>query len=517
MRRPLRLLHVLLLLIVQAAPAMTPADAPDSGTSGGITEIVLERTACSRTCPVDTLVLRASGRAEYTGRQNTFLTGEFAGAISKWDFDRLAQWLVSEGFFQMKESHGTANATASGTVIRVTRGGERKSVTSHAPDQSLDLWSMGNAIRAVVADMRWQPAHSGIRGQVSLKLPGQDWQPRPNEWLRITPAGTTQPLVYGADRDGRFEINLAPGTYTVAWSYDGTPQTVVVEKDRFTQMDLRFEAKPSATTAADAAYLASLPKPPPEDGLYLATRGGARAKWMLQQGQRAINLADRTEPAILKKRLESDSADNSTFMLELTIPFDAKATPSSHVLVIGGKAYEGVCQGGGETSLLCFRMEGEERAQEVAKNFGITIGRFTKPDYQLRVSITPTKPSFKRGEPVTATLRIVNGGTQYPLFTLDMSSSRRDDYRFTARRNGQAVTDISFAGDRGGTNVPRLIEPGKTFEDTVNLGKWFEFREAGVYQIHGSYRMNFEASREAALPWVTWTEFAETDFVVTIE
>ncbi len=516
MQRPLRLVHVLLLLVTQAATAMAPADAPNPDTSGGITEIVLERTACTRTCPVDTLVLRASGKAEYTGRQNTSLTGEFAGPLAKDEFDRLARWLVTEGFFDMKNSYGSSNAATAGTVIRVTRGGERKSVTSHAPDQSLDLWSMGNAIRAVVAEMRWQPARSGIRGQISLKQPGQDWQPRPNDWLRIAPAGTTQSLVYIADHEGRFEINLAPGTYSVTSQHDrGTPRTVVVEPDRFTQTDFRFDTTPANAPATNAAPAASSPPPPP-DGLYRTARGTA-AKWTLWQDQRAISLADRTEPAILKKQLDSDSADNSTFMLELTIPFDATVTPYSHVLVIGGKAYEGVCQRGGDTSLLCFRMEGEERAQQVAKYFGVMVGRFTKPDYKLRVSITPTKPSFKRGEPITATLKIVNGGTEYPLLTGEQRGGRRDDYQFTARRNGQALTDISFAGDRGGTSVLRGMEPGKTFEDTVNLGKWFEFKEAGVYQIHGSYRLNFEATREAALPWVKWTEYAETDFIVTIE
>jgi hypothetical protein len=95
MPHPFRQIPALLLLVVTLAPAMAQQRAPDADTSGGITEIVLERTACSGSCPVDTLVLRASGKAEYTGRRNTHLTGDFAAPIGKEDFDRLAQWMFS--------------------------------------------------------------------------------------------------------------------------------------------------------------------------------------------------------------------------------------------------------------------------------------------------------------------------------------------------------------------------------------------------------------------------------------
>jgi hypothetical protein len=61
------------------------------------------------------------------------------------------------------------------------------------------------------------------------------------------------------------------------------------------------------------------------------------------------------------------------------------------------------------------------------------------------------------------------------------------------------------------------LAPGKTFEDTVNLAKWFEFKEAGAYEIHGSYRLNIQVSGNLTKPYVQWTDYAETDFVVTVE
>jgi hypothetical protein len=50
---------------------------------GGITEIILERTRCYGTCPIDTLALHSDGTAFYTGNVNTELSGQFAGSFRK--------------------------------------------------------------------------------------------------------------------------------------------------------------------------------------------------------------------------------------------------------------------------------------------------------------------------------------------------------------------------------------------------------------------------------------------------
>jgi hypothetical protein len=63
-----------------------------------------------------------------------------------------------------------------------------------------------------------------------------------------------------------------------------------------------------------------------------------------------------------------------------------------------------------------------------------------------------------------------------------MGSSRRDNYSFTSRLNAQHVTDTIFQRSRGGGAELRGLAPGATFEDKVDLGKWFEFKEPGQHR-----------------------------------
>lgn len=515
--------HALLLTLpcclAATAEAMAPDGAQPSSSSGSITEIVVERTTCYGSCPVDMLVLRDNGKVTYQGTANTRLTGNFAGEIAKASFDRLAQWLVTEGYFQLLDHYRPDSIVSHrpSEVIRVTRGGERKTVINESPDLALKPWAMANVIRAVAADTYWQPANSGIRGQALVKQPGEEWRPRPEEDIWVSFADSRQRLTTRTDRDGRFEINLAAGTYTVLWQ--GTAHILEVAADRFTEADLRFDV-----AANDAAHLKALaanyPPPPPEDGLYRLARASS-AKWALWQEQRIVMLGDRTEPTILEKRMESDSVDNSTFRLTLILPYDATVNAASHALIVGGVHYAqfGSIHRGQEISGLVFRISGEEQAGKVALHFGLTPVRFSKPDQRFRAAMTPAKQSFRRGEPVTATLEIANTGTAFIEFS-DWPSfdGRRDDYAFTALRNGQALTDLSFPGNRGGTSVLRGLAPGATFSDTVDLTKWFDFKEAGSYEIHALYRLNFRDRRNPAPSQpVQWSENIELDFTVTMQ
>lgn len=520
MKNPRRI-QLTLLLIAHCALVIAAEEAPNANTSGGITEISVERTRCHGTCPADILVLRADGRAAYTGTANTLLKGEFSGTFWTGDFDRLAHWLVAEGFFQMGDRGDRNRIVISGDteqVIRVTRNGVQKSVTSYSAAQTQQAWAMGHVIRSLAADVRWAPAQSGIRGVLLLKPPGEDWRPQPEEFIWINPAGTQDIVNVRADREGRYEINLAPGTYVI-WCRcnPAATQTVVVEPDQFTQVDLRLDV---ATRNAANNY--SPPPPPPGDGLYWS--GGTVTKWMLSKSNEDFRLGDAADLVIVDKQLVSEGPGDSTFRLTLTVPQDERRNSLdlfSLVLVVGDAIYKPLVTSdmGKESTMVGFRIPGEPQAREVGRHFDIPVSLFIRPDFKLNVSLVPTKPSFKRGEAITATLRIVNNGTDDIRFRSPGLRDQRDDYAFTARRGGQALDDISFPGDRGGTASLQYLAPGAAFEDTVDLRKWFDFSEAGTYEIHGTYRMNFEDSREARyrIDLSSWTEYAEADFVLTIE
>lgn len=68
----------------------------------------------------------------------------------------------------------------------------------------------------------------------------------------------------------------------------------------------------------------------------------------------------------------------------------------------------------------------------------------------------------------------------------------------------------------GGLSVPVVLQPGAAFEDKVSLSLWFDFRGAGRYDIHGSYRLNF-VNPEIQLLLPFWRDFASADFTIAIE
>lgn len=451
MKRPMQVLFsTLLLALICAMPAPSrAAQAPVGSTSGGITEILLERTWCYGSCPVDRLLLRADGTAEYTGLENTPRTGRFTGKFWTGDFDQLAQWLVTEDFFALNARYGSPNVDTPDSLIRVVRGGESKSVINHSINHSLQVWGMENVIRAVAADIAWQPALSGVRGEA-----------RPNAWISIypekqgyAPSGMKERFAVRADAAGRFELALPAGTYGIAEGMRGTDtRSLAVESNRFTEVTLPYERAPIAptsppqpTTTPRPAYLP--PPPPPGDGLYRHALLIPQI-WQLNQGGRMYRLNEKAEVRILEKEITSASVDNTSFRLRLTIPWDEAVNPVSHYLIVNGTLYEmgGVGSRAREISILHFTIPDEAQARDVARYYDIPIIRFDKPDYGMRASITPAKPLFQRGEVVTATLRITNTGDEYPNFINAMGTERRDNYTFTARLNGRPVTDISFPG-----------------------------------------------------------------------
>ena len=113
-------MHALLVLAVLAF-----ADEP-------ITEITHERTYCFGTCPVDVVILRSDGTAEYTGEKFVKLLGKHEGKVTKADFDKLAKLVTEKKFFDLKDAY-TAQVTDLPTYITsVKRGKVTKKVSNYA-------------------------------------------------------------------------------------------------------------------------------------------------------------------------------------------------------------------------------------------------------------------------------------------------------------------------------------------------------------------------------------------------
>jgi hypothetical protein len=256
--KSLRELSLPLNVQMQMAPAPPRDDA-----ATGITGITLERTPCYGSCPVDTLELRVDGTALYTGKENTDRIGQFTGTLQKREFDKLALWLVTEGVFELNTSYGTPNVDSPAQVIRIVRGGKSKWVVNNSMDRSLQVLAMERVILAVSEVIEWQPSKSGIRGVATWRPPGEAWRPLPNQLIRIYQPGDEHEFKIHTDADGRFEIKLVAGTYTVEPLIFGvapqqaTPartnprQTVIVQPSRFADASFKFDRAAGNTTISE--------------------------------------------------------------------------------------------------------------------------------------------------------------------------------------------------------------------------------------------------------------------------
>jgi hypothetical protein len=216
----------------------------------------------------------------------------------------------------------------------------------------------------------------------------------------------------------------------------------------------------------------------------------------------------------------SQKNENDRFYLAVTIPYDASLGPSSYLLLVDGTWYRQVASGSSkkETSSLGFNVAGEGKAKQVADYFGTSLRYRRHPGHHLQVSFITAKQEFETGEEVIVTLKITNVGPNAVSFMKGgrNRAARDNQYIFSARYRGIQVEDVGSSYHLGGLASRRLLRPGGVFEDQVKLNKWFSFKEAGMYEVHGSYYLDFQNPEDDS--WKTiWEDYVSADFIVTIK
>src|SRR3954471_18160639 len=98
----------------------------------GITEIRLERTPCYGTCPVDEVVLRPDGTAEYIGKRFVERTGRYEGTFDGADFARIARLMEAKGFFDLMDRYTKPITDNPSLITSATRGDRTKRVENYA-------------------------------------------------------------------------------------------------------------------------------------------------------------------------------------------------------------------------------------------------------------------------------------------------------------------------------------------------------------------------------------------------
>jgi hypothetical protein len=150
-----------LLSLALASACLAHAPAPSASALPGITEIALENDCFG--CPTGTLlVLRREGTAtlSLTGKARHGTVDRVStGSIPRKDFEKLADLLVSKGFFALDDEYSDPR-TADGewTRIRAVRDGQTKSVTKRTHPGPPGLQAIEQALQAVRAGLTFAPS-----------------------------------------------------------------------------------------------------------------------------------------------------------------------------------------------------------------------------------------------------------------------------------------------------------------------------------------------------------------------
>jgi hypothetical protein len=257
----------------------------------------------------------------------------------------------------------------------------------------------------------------------------------------------------------------------------------------------------------------------PDDGFYLLSQGKTPKEIVIQSGQK-IFLGEKQTLKVQNSTLSSMNNQNTEFYLSVTIPYDPNIGSSNHILIVNGTAYR---QNGSLSSQkeqiynLHFPISGRKNAEQVADYFKTSIFYRKHPGHQLLVSFTPTKQEYDIAEDVIVTLRIKNVGEKSFSFLKGgrNRAARDNQYIFSAYYKGKQVGDIVSSFHSGGMAIVYSLKPGEVFEDTVNLSKWFAFDKLGMYQVFGSYYLDFKNPDKNEFRTI-WEDYSSADFTVTI-
>jgi hypothetical protein len=121
-------------------------------------------------------------------------------------------------------------------------------------------------------------------------------------------------------------------------------------------------------------------------------------------------------------------------------------------------------------------------------------------------------------EAIPVMLEIVNlGGTPVAFMAGGKNRGERDNqFGFTAYDGLAAVPDTGSPVHFGGLSSKVTLGPGETWKKEVDLRKWFSFEKRGVYEVTGTYEINFVDLNDQ--DWfVVWQDYATSSFFVTIE
>jgi hypothetical protein len=252
-------------------------------------------------------------------------------------------------------------------------------------------------------------------------------------------------------------------------------------------------------------------------------------------GAATIRAGEKADIKILQAFVYSENNANTEFGIRLnTSDFlvDPKTHRPSIVLKVGDHWYS--CFGwaggksGGPCNCLDFKAHNQDAAEAIAKSLNVKCHVLANPGYKLFAQFLPLKKEYGTNEPVAVKFRINNLDERMVIFRWggQQRGSRDNQYGFRAMLSNkkgllQSVPDVGSAINFGGLSQHVPIKPGGTFEDQVDLKKWFSFDQAGTYYIHGFYQLAFYEKlleKDTFEPETkTWSDYVSADFVIVVK
>jgi hypothetical protein len=248
---------------------------------------------------------------------------------------------------------------------------------------------------------------------------------------------------------------------------------------------------------------------PPEDGFYRPAPEGVAAP----EGLRFLLEVEHAS-------LVAQDNRNETFALHLRVPYDpALSAPGSLRLAVGGTVHvsSGAGSSGTTWSHVSFRIEGRAAADAVAAFLGVSPRLRRHPGHALSAEFVPAVRSLPAGPAPRVAFRLTNVGDAPVAFVQGgrNRAERDNQYDFLARLAERLVPDIGTQTHFGGRSVRRLLGPGETFEDEVDLAKWFRFDRPGLHEVLGTYALTLvDVSTDDQVP--LWEEHVTAPFLVEV-
>jgi hypothetical protein len=244
----------------------------------------------------------------------------------------------------------------------------------------------------------------------------------------------------------------------------------------------------------------------------------------------SVSLGKRAEIQIHYARIYSRNNANTEFEVYLetsAYPVDSKTGVILEpvVLRVGDHVYSPSGGSGttGSYNTISFDIRDRSEADAAAKSLSADYRLRNPLGYRFLTQFIPVQSQFTTNQPVLVKLKVKNLDDRTIAFQRGghQRGARDNQYRFQAMLYGQPVVDSGNPINFGGLCRIVSVEPGKEFEDQVDLRKWFKFDKAGTYFIHGFYQLDFFSLGEKAdglAPWNwIWEDYAAADFQVVIK